>query len=239
MFGFVPAERRFRRAWRLLIGFQVALLVFSLVAPIGTIAADPTDPPDSPPASQDPSAPPPDPSATPDPAPTADPAADPSPAATPDPAVAPTAAPPPDATPAPTPEPTSPFIVTFASGVSAANQAAAIAAAGATSTDTIAALRMQAVNAGPSAVAALNADSRVARVEPDRSRAAEADPSDPGYASQWALPKIGWDQVYGTSVSGSATVAILDTGVDGSQPDLAGKLVGGTTLVGTAATTDP
>src|SRR5206468_12295363 len=49
----------------------------------------------------------------------------------------------------------------------------------------------------------------------------------------------GWDQVYGSAVSGSATVAILDTGVDGSQPDLAGKLVGGTSLVGSSPTSDP
>src|SRR6476661_7583951 len=237
MIGSGSAHRRMSRVWRLLIGLQVSLLVFALVTPPGTMAADPSDPPASPPPSEEPSAPlPPDPSPTAEPSaePTAEPPADPTPAPTSEPRAEPTAEP----TQAPTPEPTSPFIVTFAAGVSAANQAAAIAAAGATSTDTIAALRMHAVNAGPSAVAALNADSRVARVEPDRSRATEADPSDPGYASQWALPKIGWDSVYGSAIAGSATVAVLDTGVDASQPDLAGKLVGGTTLVGSAATSD-
>ena len=246
MFGSGSADRRMSRVWRLLIGLQVSLLVFALVAPAGTIAADPTDPPASPPPSEEPSAPPP-----PDPSPTAEPSAEPTAEPSAEPTAEPTgcadlrtdAEPTPEPTaeptPAPTPEPTSPFIVTFAAGVSAANQAAAIAAAGATSTDTIAALRMHAVNAGPSAVAALNADSRVARVEPDRSRATEADPSDPGYASQWALPKIGWDSVYGSAIAGSATVAVLDTGVDASQPDLAGKLVGGTSLVGSASTSDP
>ena len=34
-------------------------------------------------------------------------------------------------------------------------------------------------------------------------------------------------------------MAILDTGVDGSQPDLAGQLVAGTSFVGGSATTDP
>jgi hypothetical protein len=247
MLGFGSADRRSGRIWRLLIGLQVSLLVFSLVAPIGTIAADPADPPPSPAPSEEPSAPPPDPS--PSPEPSATPSAEPSaeatpvatPVATPDPVVDPSPAPTPEPTsaPTPTPEATSPYIVTFGAGVSAADQAAAIAAAGATSTDTIAALRMQAVAAGASAVAALNADPRVARVEPDRSRATEADPSDPGYTGQWALPKIGWDSVYGTTIAGSATVAILDTGVDGSEADLSGKLVGGTTLVGSAPTTDP
>ncbi len=38
-------------------------------------------------------------------------------------------------------------------------------------------------------------------------------------AQQWALPRIGWDQVYGSvSPTGTATVAILDTGVDASTP---------------------
>ena len=246
MFGFGSADRRTSRIWRLLIGLQVSLLVFALVAPAGTMAADPSDPPASPPPSEEPSAPPPpdpsptaDPSAEPTAEPPAEPPAEPTPAPTSEPTAEPTPGPTAEPTPAPTLEPTSPFIVTFATGVSATNQAAAIAAAGATSTDTIAALRMHAVNAGPSAVAALNADSRVTRVEPDRSRATEADPSDPGYASQWALPKIGWDSVYGSAIAGSATVAVLDTGVDASQPDLAGKLIGGTSLVGSPATSDP
>jgi subtilisin family serine protease len=228
MFGSVPAERRVGRALRLLVWLQISLLIFSLVAPIGAFAADPTDPPPS----EEPSSPP---ASEPSPAP--EPSAEPSaePAASPD----PTAEPTPDPTLAPTPAPTSPFIVTFAAGVSAADQVAAVADAGASTTDTIAALRMHAVNASSSAASALAADSRVIRVEPDRNRATEADPSDPSYSSQWALPKIGWDQVSGNVVSGSATVAILDTGVDGAQPDLAGQLVGGSSFVGGSATSDP
>ena len=120
-----------------------------------------------------------------------------------------------------------------------AEQLAAIEAADATSNDSIAALRMHAVSASDAAVVALRDDARVSSLELDRSRAAEADPNDSLYPDQWALPKIGWDQVFGTSIGGSATVAILDTGVDGSQPELAGKLVAGTSLLGTSATTDP
>lgn len=95
------------------------------------------------------------------------------------------------------------------------------------------------MSASDAALSALQADLRVSVVELDRSRAAEATPNDTSYADQWALAKIGWDQVYGTPLGGSAVVAVLDTGVDGSQPELAGKLVAGTTLLGTSPTTDP
>ena len=193
MIGFGSADRRTSRRWRLLIGLQVSLLVFALLAPLGTIAADP-DPTDPPP-SEEPSSPP-------APEPSAEPTAEPEPTAAPDPTTDPTpeaTADPTPAAPEPTPAPTSAFIVTFAGGVSAADQAAAVADAGATTTDTIAALRMHAVSATSAAASGLAADARVVRVEPDRSRATEADPSDPAYGSQWALPKIGWDQISGTS----------------------------------------
>src|SRR5439155_12729869 len=134
----------------------------------------------------------------------------------------------------------SPYIVTFVSGTSSAQQRNAIADAGATDLDSIAVLRMHAVQATDAAVAALRADASVASVELDRSRAAEATPDDNSYADQWSLAKIGWDQVYGSiAPSGTAVVAVLDTGVDSLQPDLAGKLVAGTTLLDTPATTDP
>ena len=94
---------------------------------------------------------------------------------------------------------------------------------------------------GSSVVADLLADGNVSRVEADRIRTAEADPSDSGYADQWSLPKIGWNNVFGTvTPSGSAVVALLDTGVDASHPDLAGQLVPGTSILdGSAGTVDP
>ena len=240
---------RSARVWRFLIGLQVALLVFSLVAPIGTLAADPSpQPSDSPTASTPPDptpAPTPDPTATPDPTPAPTPDVTPTPtpeptvAPTPEPTVAPT--PEPTATPAPTstPAPTKPYVVTFIPGTSATDQSAAIAAAGAGDVDVIPVLRIHAVSASDAALSALQADSRVSAVEADRSRAAEAAPDDTGYADQWGLAKIGWDQVYGMPLADSAVVAVLDTGVDASQPELAGKLVAGTSLLGTSANTDP
>src|SRR5258706_15356901 len=68
----VSATRRAGRLWRLLIGVQVFLLVFSLAAPIGTMAADPS-PSDSP-----------APSTAPDSSTAPDPTAAPAPTAAPD-----------------------------------------------------------------------------------------------------------------------------------------------------------
>jgi thermitase len=53
-------------------------------------------------------------------------------------------------------------------------------------------------------------------------------PNDPQYASQWHLPKIlapqSWDLTQGTP---GAVIAILDSGIDATHPDFAGKLVAG------------
>ncbi len=133
--------------------------------------------------------------------------------------------------------------MTFAPGTSAAAQAASLAAAGATATDSIAVLRMQVVDIarGSDTIAALRADGNVTRVEADRVRSAEAAPDDPRYDDQWSLRTIGWDQLYGSvQPQGSAVVAVLDTGVDGSTPDLAGQLVPGTSVLdGSDGRTDP
>src|SRR5262249_38525075 len=64
--------------------------------------------------------------------------------------------------------------------------------------------------------------------------------SDPAYGEQWALPKIGWDQVHGVAnLTGSAVIAVLDTGVDANTPDLAGRLVPGWSYDKSDPTVDP
>ncbi len=58
-------------------------------------------------------------------------------------------------------------------------------------------------------------------------------PNDPGYASQWHLPRISapgaWDISQGSS---SVSIAIVDSGVDPTHPDLAAKLIPGYNFLG-------
>jgi hypothetical protein len=144
------------------------------------------------------------------------------------------------------PEPTEPYLVKFASGTSLETQEQVLASAGARSTSYIRALRIHAalLPGGQSLQASLDvleASSAVTRVEPDRTREVGGTPDDSSYGDQWALPKIGWDNVFGeVAPSGSATVAILDTGIDGSHPDLDGVVVPGTSILdGSNGLSDP
>jgi thermitase len=77
-------------------------------------------------------------------------------------------------------------------------------------------------------VAALRGDPNVLYAEPDYvAHAQPTTPNDPHYASQWGLSKIGapaaWDMTAGSS---AVIIAIVDTGIDLTHPDLncAGKL---------------
>ena len=81
-------------------------------------------------------------------------------------------------------------------------------------------------------LSALSGDAAVLHIDVDRTRAAETVPTDTSFGDQWSLRTIGWDQVYGSvTPAGSAVVAVLDTGVEASHPDLVGKLVAGASFV--------
>lgn len=144
------------------------------------------------------------------------------------------------------PEPTEPYLVKFASGTSLETQEQILASAGARSESYIRALRIHAVLLPGGArledsLGILTSNASVARVEPDRTREVGGTPNDSGYGDQWSLPRIGWDNVFGSvSPSGSAKVAILDTGIDGSHPDLDGVVVPGTSILdGSNGLSDP
>jgi subtilisin family serine protease len=79
---------------------------------------------------------------------------------------------------------------------------------------------------------ALTAHPQVVRVEESKPRRVQALPNDTLVGSQWALPKIAWDQVYGAvSPTFLTTVAILDTGVNPAHNDLINSLAPGTSII--------
>ena len=139
---------------------------------------------------------------------------------------------------------TSTLIVRLTAGLTAEQQLDVITRNGGSVVSAIEPLRMYVVEvpaeSSSTALTAYRADAAVQSADLDRPREAQAVPNDPGYGSQWALRTIGWDQVYGQVVpSGSSTIAVLDTGVDASTPDLAGRVVGGWSAFGGSATDDP
>jgi thermitase len=82
--------------------------------------------------------------------------------------------------------------------------------------------RLEAVLAG------LRNDPAIEFAEPDAIVAPALVPNDSWYPNEWHLPKIqapqAWDQSTG---SANIVIAILDSGVDGTHPDLASKMVPG------------
>jgi thermitase len=77
-------------------------------------------------------------------------------------------------------------------------------------------------------IKALSKNPNIIYAEPDYIVKAELIPNDPHYPRQWGLPVVGapesWDV---TSGSNSVTIAIIDSGIDLSHPDLVGRIVPG------------
>jgi subtilisin family serine protease len=76
-------------------------------------------------------------------------------------------------------------------------------------------------------VAKLRADPDVEYAEVDRLMPAAGLTNDPMSGSEWHLSKIGAPSAWAYSSGTGITIAILDTGVDGTHPDLAAKMVPG------------
>jgi subtilisin family serine protease len=123
-------------------------------------------------------------------------------------------------------------LVHFSTTTSAAQRAAAVTAANGVSLQDVPVpgWALITLSSGASVVPALSALTHfpgVIQVAPNRLVPMAAYPSDPGVASQYSLTNTGafasWD--YGTGSTGKVTIAIIDTGIDGSQPDLQGKIV--------------
>jgi subtilisin family serine protease len=87
------------------------------------------------------------------------------------------------------------------------------------------------------ALAVLRSSPAVTYAELDaRVDAADTVPNDPYWASQWGPARTNTARAWDTATGDpSVVVAVLDTGVDASHPDLAGALVAGTDLVNSDA----
>lgn len=87
-------------------------------------------------------------------------------------------------------------------------------------------------------LAALRADDRVAVAALDTRMPLALTPNDPGITTQWHHTKIGsriaWDLTTGAP---TIIIAILDTGVDGTHPDLVGRMVGGYNVLANSVST--
>lgn len=90
--------------------------------------------------------------------------------------------------------------------------------------------------------AALRSQPEVEFVEPDYLvyPAGEMVPDDPLYGSQWHLPAVSCPAAWGmTTGSDQIIIALCDTGVEATHPDLAAKLVPGWNVVDHNADTSP
>ena len=158
----------------------------------------------------------------------------------------------PTVTPAPTPTPSGTptsgnisFIVRLVAGLSPNAQQQVIARNGGVEISSVPVLRMHFIDIPSASVDEVTqryqSDKQVLSIERDKVRQTEGMPSDPSYPDQWALPKIGWDSVFGSvTPGGSSVIAILDTGIDASHPDLGGLVLPGySAFPGSDAQTDP
>ena len=137
-----------------------------------------------------------------------------------------------------------PLLVKFKPNTTRDEMEGATRAAGGTLVREHPQLRLRVIRASAAAKAGILAayvkHPSVQRAEVAHRVAKAGSPNDPLYEQQWALPKISWDQAYGVvPIPGSAKIAVLDTGVDATHPDLSGRTSPGQSFVGGSAETDP
>ncbi len=128
------------------------------------------------------------------------------------------------------------YFVRFAPGLASSGRRNVLSSAGASEISDIPQLNLRVVklsaNNHAAKATALAHNPNVVSVERVLARSIATIPDDTEYAQQWALPKVGWDQAYGViAPAGTAIVAVLDTGIDGTHPDLVNKVVPGISIL--------
>ena len=95
-------------------------------------------------------------------------------------------------------------------------------------------------NAEEAVVRALSKNPHIEFAELDMAYVAETTvPNDPSFTSAWHLPKIQTPNAWDVSKADGITIAILDTGVDSTHPDLAAQMLPGWNAAdGSVNTTD-
>ncbi len=134
--------------------------------------------------------------------------------------------------------------VRFRRGVSSSEQQRLLRRLGAVETGRVPALGLHVVSIAPAKAEPLlhrlRLERTIAEAAPDDVRQISATVSDPAFSSQWALERIGWRSAFLTvKPKRQVTIAVVDTGVDGTNPDFAGRLMGGFSAFGSNAVTDP
>ncbi|MDD2806311.1 MAG: S8 family serine peptidase [Elusimicrobiales bacterium] len=124
-------------------------------------------------------------------------------------------------------------LVRFKAGISSASASAALGAAGFSVATTFELFGFSAVRLPDGMPVAAGLDllknmPQVASADPNRAYRLRRNPSDTYAASQYALARMqafgAWE--YETGSSSRVTVAVVDTGIDGTHPELAAKLTG-------------
>lgn len=137
------------------------------------------------------------------------------------------------------------FIVRLVAGLTPDVRQAVIARDGGVETSSVPVLRIHFINISAASadeiVQRYQSDPQVLSIERDKVRKTRGTPSDPIYPDQWVLPVIGWDSAFGSvTPAGSSVLAILDTGIDATHPDLSGLVLPGySAFEGSDAQTDP
>jgi subtilisin family serine protease len=133
-------------------------------------------------------------------------------------------------------------IIRFASDASEAERAEYIASIGGEVDSEISALDAVVVSLTSDATPDADTSSLIVASEPDYFVSALADepPSDPLYGDQWGLPAIGAPAAWASLSADlpSVTVAVIDSGICASHPDLQGRITRGWDFVDNDATPD-